>query len=231
MRGTWPRCGLSSSLPQPTAGSRLQRGVRRSRCGHTDQRSICSGRTCRCGREHGHKWTLASGAASIRSTNTCSRLALHPAAASGLCTARVRRSPPYSADLHSERASRGHLTDTLWQGNILFSDPEYLAMFHDSYHAAIRHCKHGHWYVDVHMSTAQARLSVLTLTPHTAAFSQKLLCLHSMASGDRFSRAHLSMRIDWPRSTITKRLSTGDVATIQFFARLLAGHANAGGRA
>ena len=26
---------------------------------------------------------------------------------------------------------------------------------HDSYHAALKHCKHGPWYVDVHMSTAQ----------------------------------------------------------------------------
>ena len=33
---------------------------------------------------------------------------------------------------------------------------EYLAMFHDSYHAAIRHLKHGSWYVDAHMDSAQA---------------------------------------------------------------------------
>ena len=35
---------------------------------------------------------------------------------------------------------------------------EYLAMFHDSYHAAIRHLKHGSWYIDAHMDNAQARL-------------------------------------------------------------------------
>lgn len=41
------------------------------------------------------------------------------------------------------------------KGFMLFRKPEFLAIFHDSYHAAIRHCKHGPWYVDVHMSTAQ----------------------------------------------------------------------------
>eukprot|EP00966_Prymnesium_polylepis_P095845 2220706-Prymnesium_polylepis.1 len=41
------------------------------------------------------------------------------------------------------------------KGSMLFREPDYLAIFHDSYHAALRHCKHGHWYVDVHMSTAQ----------------------------------------------------------------------------
>ena len=35
---------------------------------------------------------------------------------------------------------------------------EYLAMFHDSYHAAIRHLKHGSWYIDAHMDSAQAQL-------------------------------------------------------------------------
>ena len=35
---------------------------------------------------------------------------------------------------------------------------EYLAMFHDSYHAAIRHLKHGSWYIDAHMDSAQAHL-------------------------------------------------------------------------
>jgi|TARA_B110001469_G_C9591369_1_gene293496 hypothetical protein len=35
---------------------------------------------------------------------------------------------------------------------------EYLAMFHDSYHAAIRHLKHGSWYIDAHMDNAQAHL-------------------------------------------------------------------------
>ena len=31
-------------------------------------------------------------------------------------------------------------------------------MFHDSYHAAIRHLKHGSWYIDAHMDSAQAHL-------------------------------------------------------------------------
>ena len=41
------------------------------------------------------------------------------------------------------------------KGHMMLGDPEYLAIFHDSYHAALRHLKHGPWYVDVHMSTAQ----------------------------------------------------------------------------
>ena len=45
---------------------------------------------------------------------------------------------------------------------------EYLAMFHDSYHAAIRHLKHGSWYIDAHMDNAQARL-LLVLTTLEAA--------------------------------------------------------------
>ena len=45
------------------------------------------------------------------------------------------------------------------QAHMLFGGArgdEYLAMFHDSYHAAIRHLKHGSWYVDAHMDSAQA---------------------------------------------------------------------------
>ncbi len=40
------------------------------------------------------------------------------------------------------------------KGHLLLGDAEYLAIFHDAYHAARRHCKHGAWYVDVHMGSA-----------------------------------------------------------------------------
>ena len=46
---------------------------------------------------------------------------------------------------------------------------EYLAMFHDSYHAAIRHLKHGSWYIDAHMDNAQAHLLTTILTTLEAA--------------------------------------------------------------
>ena len=41
------------------------------------------------------------------------------------------------------------------KGHLLLSDSTYLAVFHDAYHAALRHLKHGPWYVDVHVSTGQ----------------------------------------------------------------------------
>jgi ER degradation enhancer, mannosidase alpha-like 2 len=66
-----------------------------------------------------------------------------------LCPRRlIARSPPSAA-----RA--------VLQAHMLFGGArgdEYLAMFHDSYHAAIRHLKHGSWYIDAHMDSAQAHL-------------------------------------------------------------------------
>ena len=62
--------------------------------------------------------------------------------------------PPTSRSPHS--AARAVL-----QAHMLFGGArgdEYLAMFHDSYHAAIRHLKHGSWYIDAHMDSAQAQL-------------------------------------------------------------------------
>lgn len=41
------------------------------------------------------------------------------------------------------------------KGSMLLGDSEYLAMFHDSYHAALAHLKHGPWYLDVHLQSAQ----------------------------------------------------------------------------
>jgi hypothetical protein len=41
------------------------------------------------------------------------------------------------------------------KGHMLLRDAEYLAIFHDMYHAALRHLKHGPWYLDVHLATAQ----------------------------------------------------------------------------
>jgi mannosidase alpha-like ER degradation enhancer 2 len=41
------------------------------------------------------------------------------------------------------------------KGHMLLGDIEYLAIFHDAYHAALRHLKQGPWYVDVHLATAQ----------------------------------------------------------------------------
>ena len=41
------------------------------------------------------------------------------------------------------------------KGFMLLKDSDYLAVFHDSYHAALKHLKHGPWYLDVHLQTAQ----------------------------------------------------------------------------
>ena len=41
------------------------------------------------------------------------------------------------------------------KGFMLLGDTAYLAIFHDSYHAALSHLKHGPWYLDVHLQTAQ----------------------------------------------------------------------------
>ena len=41
------------------------------------------------------------------------------------------------------------------KAHLMFGNSEYLAVFHDAYHAALRHLKHGSWYVDAHMSSAQ----------------------------------------------------------------------------
>ena len=41
------------------------------------------------------------------------------------------------------------------KAHMLLGGDEYLAVFHDAYHAALKQLKHGSWYVDVHMSTGQ----------------------------------------------------------------------------
>ena len=41
------------------------------------------------------------------------------------------------------------------KAHLLLGDAEYLAIFHDAYGAALRHLKHGSWYVDAHARTVQ----------------------------------------------------------------------------
>ena len=41
------------------------------------------------------------------------------------------------------------------KAHMLFGDVQYLAIFHDIYYAALEHLKHGAWYIDAHVLTAQ----------------------------------------------------------------------------
>ena len=54
------------------------------------------------------------------------------------------------------------------KAHMLFGGSEYLAVFHDSYHAALRHLKHGSWYIDAHMANGQVKCFARSLKPTDA---------------------------------------------------------------
>ena len=44
------------------------------------------------------------------------------------------------------------------KAHVLLGGESYLAIFHDAYYAALRHLKHGSWYIDAHTLTTQVPL-------------------------------------------------------------------------
>ena len=73
---------------------------------------------------------------------------------------------------------------------MLLGDEEYLAILHDSYHAALKHLKKGPWYVDVHVATGQ----VTTLAHAAAAHLAIAPPLHKRECGAEDSSARTDTR-------------------------------------